>query len=118
MGSRIGYRWSMANERARELRRHATDAEKILWRALRDRDAINAKFRRQVPIGNYIVDFVCHAERLIIEIDGGQHAEQSQADTRRTEFLEAEGYRVLRFWNNEVLKNLDGVLDTIVAKFE
>jgi very-short-patch-repair endonuclease len=100
--------------RARAMRAEATDAEKKLWWHLRHRLAISGThFRRQVRLGPYIVDFASHDARLIIEVDGGQHDERSIADARRTAFLEAEGYRVLRFWNNDVLANTDGVLEVI-----
>ena len=101
--------------RARELRRNETDAEKVLRRALRA-SFPNAKFRRQVPFGPYFVDFLCFSSKLIVEIDGSQHVEAADYDSRRTHYLEAEGYRVLRFWNNEVLENLDGVLTAIGVK--
>ena len=100
--------------RARELRRNETDAEKLLRRALRA-SFPNAKFRRQVPPGPYFVDFLCFAAKLIVEIDGGQHAEAADYDNRRTHYLGAQGYRVLRFWNNEILEDLDGVLTAIGA---
>ena len=87
-------------------------AERLLWRRLQDRQLAGFKFRRQVPIGPYIVDFVCFAARLVIEVDGGQHA-MSPADVRRDRWFAAQGFRLLRFWNNEVLDNLDGVLRTI-----
>jgi very-short-patch-repair endonuclease len=90
-----------------------TDAERKLWRALRLRQLGNAKFRRQAPIGPYIVDFVSFERRVIVEVDGGQHAAQAGKDARRTDFLNAEGFRVIRFWNNEVLENFDGVLDRL-----
>jgi very-short-patch-repair endonuclease len=98
---------------ARRLRRNGTDAERALWRYLRNRSAAGAKFRRQQFIGPYIVDFVCLNARLVIEIDGGQHAVKLTADADRTAFLEREGYRVLRFWNNDVLSNPRGVYETI-----
>jgi very-short-patch-repair endonuclease len=98
-----------AGERARNLRRGMTKAEKRLWGILRSRQTEGYRFRRQVPIGGFIVDFVCHAARLIVEIDGGQHDPSSEAEASRTRFLEAEGYRVLRFWNNEVRDNPEGV---------
>jgi very-short-patch-repair endonuclease len=100
---------------ARFLRKNQTDAENLLWSKLRSRQLENAKFRRQAPIGKYIVDFLCLEKRMIIEIDGGQHNESSEAekDKNRTRQLERKGYRVLRFWNNEVLENLDGVLEKI-----
>ena len=86
-----------------------TEAEQRLWQMLRSRQTEGSRFRRQVPIGGFIADFVCHAARLIVEIDGGQHDPSSEAEARRTRFLEDEGYRVLRFWNNEVLDNPEGV---------
>jgi very-short-patch-repair endonuclease len=98
-----------AGERARTLRREMTEAEKQLWQILRSRQTEGYRFRRQVPIGGFIADFVCHAARVIVEIDGGQHDHASEKEASRTRFLEAEGYRVLRFWNNEVLDNPAGV---------
>src|SRR5215831_6412328 len=97
-----------ARERARMLRREMTEAEKRLWQVLRSRQTEGYRFRRQVPIGRFVADFVCHEARLIVEIDGGQHDPSSELEARRTRFLEGEGYRVLRFWNNEVLANPDG----------
>jgi len=98
---------------ARELRRNLTDAESLLWRELRMR-TLGVKFRRQVPIGSYIVDFACLQRRLIIELDGGQHLE-SAADAERDRWLRTQGFRVLRFWNNDVFRNLQGVLETIAG---
>ena len=89
-----------------------TDAERLLWRHIRD-GQLGVKFRRQQPVGNYIVDCVSVENRLIVEVDGGQHAEQQEYDAKRTAFLESEGYRVLRFWNNEVLENIEGVVQMI-----
>ena len=97
---------------ARRLRRDATDVEKILWRVLRER-LTSWKFRRQHPIGNRIADFACPARKLAIELDGGQHGERMIQDEQRSTELAYHGYRVLRFWNSDVLENLDGVLDTI-----
>jgi very-short-patch-repair endonuclease len=97
---------------ARELRRNSTDAERTLWRLLRDRRLEGVKFRRQVPIGPFVADFASIAHRLILEIDGGQHAE-SPSDARRDAFLASEGWRVLRFWNNDVMQNRDGVQESI-----
>jgi len=91
-----------------------TDAERKLWSVLRNRQLEGAKFRRQQPIGPFIADFVCQEQRLIIEADGGQHAECA-ADGRRTGFLECKGYRVLRFWNDDILTNLDGVAQVIAG---
>ncbi len=92
-----------------------TDAERKLWTRLRNRGVAGAKFRRQVPVGPFIADFACVERRLIVEVDGGQHADASAADHRRTRVLNHHGYIVLRFWNSEVLQNLDGVLATIEA---
>ena len=100
--------------RGRAMRASPTDAERKLWWHLRYRLATpSSHFRRQVHLGHFIVDFACHALKIVIEIDGGQHAEQTKQDARRTQFLKSEGYRVLRFWNNEVLSNIDGVLEVI-----
>jgi very-short-patch-repair endonuclease len=99
---------------AATLRREMTDVERKLWSALRSRQLNSAKFRRQQPIGPFVADFVCLEHRLIVEADGGQHAE-SVSDARRTAFLQNNGYRVLRFWNTEILSNLDGVTQVIAA---
>jgi very-short-patch-repair endonuclease len=96
-------------ERAQTLRREMTDAERKLWMILREGSIGGFAFHRQVPIGPFIADFVCHKAKLIIEVDGGQHDLGSAREVTRTEFLEREGYWVLRFWNNEVLSNLEGV---------
>jgi very-short-patch-repair endonuclease len=101
----------------RRLRRQSTDAEIKLWFALRDRRLDGLKFVRQVSIGPYVVDFVCREKRLVIEVDGGQHAD-SATDRTRDAFLMSEGHRVLRFWNTDVLKNMDGVLEAIVAEVQ
>ncbi len=103
--------------RARQLRVNATDVEKLLWQRLRNAQ-MGAKFRRQEPILGFTVDFVAHDHRLIIELDGGQHAERIEHDQRRTRMLEQAGFRVLRFWNNELNENLDGVLETIKARLD
>jgi very-short-patch-repair endonuclease len=99
---------------ARKLRHTSTEAEKRFWRAIRARQLNGAKFRRQYPIGGFIADFVCLEARLIVEVDGGQHND-SETDVRRTAALEAAGYRVMRFWNNDVMNNLAGVLETLSA---
>ncbi len=104
----------VATDRARNLRQLSTDAERLLWRHLRDRQLAGLKFRRLRPFGNFIVDFVCLERRLVIEVDGGQHATQQQKDAHREAYLMGLDYRVLRFWNNEVLSNTKGVLETIV----
>jgi very-short-patch-repair endonuclease len=103
--------------KARQLRKNSTDAEKHLWIHIRNRQLEGWKFKRQVPIGQYIADFVCFELKLIIEIDGGQHAVQVDYDLRRTEFLQSKGYRVVRFWNNEVLGNIEGVLEALIPTF-
>jgi len=100
--------------KAQRLRRDMTDAERKLWSALRNRQLDDAKFRRQQPIGPFIADFVCQERRLIVEADGGQHS-TGASDDRRTAFLEGKGYRVLRFWNHDILSNLDGVAEVIAA---
>src|SRR6266700_976406 len=97
---------------ARRLRKNQTDAERILWLRLRDRRLNGLKFRRQVPIGRYVVDFFCADAHLIVEVDGGQHA--TADETNRTRTLEAMGFLVLRFWNNDVHENIDGVLESIL----
>jgi very-short-patch-repair endonuclease len=94
---------------ARRLRRDSTEAERALWRLLRARQLSGYKFRRQQPIDRYIVDFICFTPRLVIEVDGGQHGINLDYDERRTRHLEKQGFRVLRFWNNEVLENPEGV---------
>ncbi|MDZ7625563.1 MAG: endonuclease domain-containing protein [Ignavibacteriaceae bacterium] len=98
---------------ARELRKNSTIAERRLWQRLRSRNFLNLKFRRQEPIGNYIVDFICYEKKLIVELDGGQHNEFAEKDIPRTEFLEKEGFKVLRFWNTDVINNINGVLTVI-----
>ena len=99
---------------AREMRSAPTEAEERLWGALRNRRLDKLKFRRQVPVGAYIADFVCMEAKLIVEVDGTQHAE-SRRDAARDADLEARGFRVLRFWNNEVMRDLDSVCVTIIA---
>jgi len=100
--------------RSRELRRDSTEAEKRLWAILRNRNLDGWKFRRQFTIDSYVVDFCCIAERLIIEIDGEQHADaRKRYDDARTRELKARGFRVLRFWNTEVLKETEGVVQEI-----
>ena len=97
------------------MRHEMTDAELKLWSILRNRALAGAKFRRQVPIGNYIADFCCLGLRLIVELDGGQHAEQEAADASRSRFLAKEGFRVLRFWNDQVLSGSEFVVAEILA---
>jgi very-short-patch-repair endonuclease len=102
---------------ARALRRNSTDAERLLWVALRGHRLNGASFRRQVPIENYIADFVCHADLLVVELDGGHHFSDSaeQKDAARSAVIEAKGFQVLRFSNHDVMTNRDGVLETIAA---
>jgi len=99
--------------RAKSLRREMTDAERRLWSALRAHRLDGLSFRRQIPIGRYIVDFACHERRLVVEVDGGQHSGAAR-DIERDRWLESKGYRVLRFWNSDVLRNRAGVLQVIV----
>jgi very-short-patch-repair endonuclease len=100
---------------ARKLRSQMTDAEKKLWFALRDRRFRSFKFRRQVPIGPYVVDFLSFAFRLVVEVDGGQHA-MPASDAKRDRWLAANNFRVVRFWNNDVLSNLEGVLTVLATE--
>ena len=104
--------------RSRRLRREQTDAEARLWTHLRMRQVGGAKFRRQLPLGALVVDFCCMETGLVIEVDGGQHAEREQQDITRSRLLEAEGFRVLRFWNHEVLQNTAAVLEQISNTIE
>lgn len=106
-----------ATEQSRRLRRTMTKPERLLWRALRVA-LPEQHWRRQVPFGPYIADFCSHGAKLIIEVDGGQHAGAVERDIARTAFLETEGYRVIRFWNNDVLGNPAGVIDRIAAELE
>ncbi len=98
---------------ARELRNKATDVELLLWRRLRNSQVEGVKFRRQQPIEAYIVDFVSFDKKIIVELDGGQHAEHADYDKQRDDCLSANGFSVLRFWNNDVLENIEGVLEVI-----
>ncbi|WP_431469053.1 endonuclease domain-containing protein [Sphingosinithalassobacter sp. LHW66-3] len=102
--------------RARQLRRDATSAERYLWAGLRNGQLAGSKFRRQQRLGPYYADFVCHSARLVIELDGDTHGHTEAQDARRTEFLEREGYRVLRFANSEVMQNREGVLTQILLQ--
>ena len=103
----------IALNRARQMRKSFTDAELRLWRLLRGRNLKRFKFRRQHPLGPYIADFICLERRIVIEIDGGQHQEQIPYDSKRTGDLEAAGYRVLRFWDNDVQLKTDDVMQVI-----
>ncbi len=100
---------------ARALRKHQTDAEKVLWYRLRNRQLEGWKFRRQQVIGSYIVDFLCLEPKLVIELDGGQHATRTEQDDQRTQYLQCLGYHVLRFWNHDVLREPNIVLEAIRA---
>ena len=103
---------------AKKLRKNMTDAERLLWQHLRNRELGGYKFRRQRPIGPYIVDFVCLEKRLVVEVDGGQHAGQVELDTKRSGYLKEKGYRVMRFWNNEVLQETESVLAVILSSLD
>jgi very-short-patch-repair endonuclease len=108
----------MNTKTARALRNNLTDAERRLWQKLQRRQIATVKFRRQQPIGAFIVDFVCFERRVIVEVDGGQHSEQVAYDEQRTRWLEAQGYFVLRFWNNDVLANTEVVAQAILDVVE
>ncbi|HSC96780.1 MAG TPA: DUF559 domain-containing protein [Burkholderiales bacterium] len=103
----------MNTKRARELRSNLTDAEQRLWQALKRRQIAGVKFRRQQPIGPFIVDFVSFDSRIIVEVDGGHHAEQIHDDEIRARWFEGQSYRVLRFWNNDVLASPEAVAQAI-----
>jgi len=110
--------WQRANDkgdqrptaRARHLRNNSTEPERRLWQALRSRQVLGVRFNRQFPVGPYICDFVSRGHRLVIEIDGATHAQSEDHDRRRTAFLKSQGWRVVRFWNGDVMNNLDGVV--------
>lgn len=106
---------SVQRKRARTLRKNQTEAENKLWYFLRNRRFFNLKFKRQHPIGNYIADFYCHEQLLIIEVDGGHHAEalQKEWDDERTAFLKEQGCKVIRFWNDDVFNDIEGVLEAL-----
>jgi very-short-patch-repair endonuclease len=112
--------YGSAGVRAKQLRKNSTDAERLLWRVLRSRQLVGHKFRRQQPLGEFIVDFVCLEKRLVVEVDGGQHDEPQQAahDCERSAWLEQQGFRVLRFWDHEVLKQIEEVKDAIWRALE
>ncbi len=111
--SRGGYS-EKSVQKARALRQDATDAEKKLWYRIRNKKLCGHKFRRQQPVGKYIVDFICQEKKLVIELDGSQHAEQNEYDDERTKFLEDAGYKVIRFWNNEIFEDMESILETIL----
>jgi len=103
----------MANEFARHLRKDMTDAERFVWARVRYLQLGGFKFRRQAPVGRYVADFVCFEAKLILELDGGQHAVRVEADAARTRWLEAQGFRVFRLWNHEVFEDWDNVVERI-----
>lgn len=99
---------------ARQLRLSPSEAQKVLWYQLRQKQLNGCKFRREHPMGPYIVDFICLSNKLIIEVDGGQHVQQASYDSRRTQWLESQGFKVLRFWNNDVLANTEAVIEIVL----
>ena len=101
---------------ARSLRKGSTNAENLLWKQLRAKRLLGLKFRRQEPIGKYIVDFVCHEKKIIIELDGGQHSEHEEKDQKRDEWFRSEGFKILRLWNNDVLSQTEEILEIIAKK--
>src|SRR5262249_53587114 len=117
MAAHQGEKFDPRVPRARKLRRDMTDAERKLWWHLRRLPIEHSHFRRQATIGPYFADFACHEQRLVIEVDGAQHNEPENVirDTERSIYLQSQGYRILRFWNNDVLKNIDGVMEAILA---
>ena len=102
-----------STNKARSLRKNQTDAERLLWQKLRNRQLLNVKFRRQFPIEPYIADFVCLELKLIIALDGSQHFGQIAYDNKRSDFLKQRGFKIFRFWNNDVFKNTEGVMESI-----
>ena len=113
----MGVPTTMANERARQLRRSRTEAERRLWWKLRELKQLGFKFRQQVPIDHFIADFACLSARLIVEVDGGTHSTDAElaGDARRERYFKDQGFRIVRVWNSEVMQNMEGVMDTIVA---
>ena len=108
----------MTTERARQLRKNPTDAERLLWNHIRRRQLGGYRFRRQHPIGPYIADFLCFERRLIVEIDGSQHYKQTDYDSRRTAWLESQSFTVIRFWDNQVLREIESVKEAIYQKLQ
>jgi very-short-patch-repair endonuclease len=106
----------MDKGKVRELRKNLTEAERLLWKSLRLRQIEGYKFRRQQPIGEYIVDFVCFEKRLIVEVDGGQHAEEIAYDSKRDEWLKSQGFSILRFWNHQVSKEIEAVKERVLEE--
>ena len=106
----------MNTPRAKQLRKNSTDAEHALWKRLRNKQLLGCKFKRQTPVGRYIVDFACFSHNLIVELDGSQHLAQEEYDAERSEWLRSQGFTVLRFWNNDALTNTDSVLERIMQE--
>jgi very-short-patch-repair endonuclease len=115
-GGKIKAMASDLTKNAKKLRRNPTRAESLLWNKIRAKQIEGIKFRRQQPIGNYIVDFVSFEKKIIIELDGGQHAKAKKKDSKRDKLLTENGFTVLRFWNNDIFNNLEGVLEVISKK--
>ena len=109
------FRLDRPTERARELRNDPTAAEELLWSRLRKSQLAGLKFSRQMPIAGHFADFACRKAKLVVELDGSQHIEMTEADAERTKRIEAKGYRVLRFWNNDLTSNMEGVLQAILS---
>ena len=105
----------MPNQFARQLRKNMTDTERFVWKRIRYRQLGGYRFRRQVPVGPYIADFVCFEAKVVLELDGGQHATQLLSDTERTHWFEGQGFVVVRFWNNEAIENWDTIADYLVG---
>ena len=103
---------------AKVLRKNFTDTERLLWKYLRSKQIGGYKFRRQEPVGSYVVDFVCQEKRIVIEVDGGQHSTERKRDNERDKWLKGQGYKVLRFWNNEVSANIEGSIKSNTRLFE
>jgi very-short-patch-repair endonuclease len=112
------YFTSAALSNAKRLRHEMTETERRLWYKLRGKRLGGFRFRKQVPVGSYIADFVCFEHKLVIELDGGQHALQQNYDKKRDEFLKEQGFRILRFWNNEVMENMEGMLLIILRALQ
>jgi very-short-patch-repair endonuclease len=110
---RAGVGVTLATRNANRLRKNRTDAERKLWAALRRKQLNGARFRQQVPLGPYVVDFLCAAHRLIVEVDGSQHSQNAAADNVRTAWLESRGYRVICVWNSDVSERLQSVIEAI-----
>lgn len=109
----MGVKQVPTHKTAKHLRKNMTDTERKLWRHLRAKQLDTYRFRRQELIGTYVADFVCYESKLIVECDGGHHMDQIQQDHQRDEWFRSQGFKILRFWNNEVLTNIEGVLETI-----